>query len=108
MYNGQDFILVCGGTSKVGHFHLDFEEVEVYCLFLFWVLIFGENNGLQYYRKCFNLIKKKSVLVKILQELIGSLLQGVRNWNRFLREAVDAASMAEYKAGLDGELSNLV
>lgn len=35
MYNGQDFILVCGGTSKVGHFHLDFEEVEVYCLFLF-------------------------------------------------------------------------
>ena len=32
----------------------------------------------------------------------------VRHWNRLPREAVDAPSLAVFKAGLDGALSNLV
>ncbi|KFR11095.1 hypothetical protein N306_02503, partial [Opisthocomus hoazin] len=32
----------------------------------------------------------------------------VRHWNRFPREAVDAPSLAVFKARLDGALSNLV
>jgi len=32
----------------------------------------------------------------------------VRHWNRLPREAVDAPSLAELKARLDGALSNLV
>jgi len=33
---------------------------------------------------------------------------GVRPWHRLPREAVDAPSLAVFKAGLDGALSNLV
>jgi len=32
----------------------------------------------------------------------------VRPWHRFPREAVDAPSLAVFKAGLDGALSNLL
>jgi len=32
----------------------------------------------------------------------------VRQWNRLPREAVDASSLAVFKARLDGALSNLV
>ncbi|KFR05339.1 hypothetical protein Y956_13239, partial [Nipponia nippon] len=32
----------------------------------------------------------------------------VRHWNRLPREAVDASSLAVFKARLDGALSNLV
>jgi len=32
----------------------------------------------------------------------------VRHWHRFPREAVDAPSLAMFKARLDGALSNLV
>jgi len=32
----------------------------------------------------------------------------VRHWNRLPREAVDAPSLAVFKASLDGALSNLV
>ncbi|KFQ59144.1 hypothetical protein N334_04086, partial [Pelecanus crispus] len=32
----------------------------------------------------------------------------VRHWNRLPREAVDAPSLEEFKARLDGPLSNLV
>ena len=32
----------------------------------------------------------------------------VRHWNRMLREAMDAPSLAVFKARLDGALSNLV
>ncbi|KFR03927.1 hypothetical protein Y956_04857, partial [Nipponia nippon] len=35
-------------------------------------------------------------------------LRVVRHWNRLPREAVDAPSLAVFKARLDGALSNLV
>ncbi|KFR13390.1 hypothetical protein N306_12583, partial [Opisthocomus hoazin] len=35
-------------------------------------------------------------------------LRVVRHWNRLNREAVDAPSLAVFKARLDGALSNLV
>ena len=37
-----------------------------------------------------------------------SIMRVVRHWNRLPREAVDAPSLAVFKARLDGALSNLV
>ncbi|KFP95254.1 hypothetical protein N329_10552, partial [Haliaeetus albicilla] len=42
-------------------------------------------------------VRKKFFTVKV-----------VRHWNRLPREAVDAPSLAVFKAKLDGALSNLV
>ncbi|KFR06468.1 hypothetical protein N306_02393, partial [Opisthocomus hoazin] len=36
------------------------------------------------------------------------IMRVVRHWNRLPREAVDAPSLAVFKARLDGALSNLV